>query len=919
MRLFRYLLVLILLPAGLTAARLDLTCSFSANDIPLQGNTLSNYGFITAPGLPRLPVKTLNILLPKDASISSWDCHLLGESFISAPAPAVNSGFADGERYLDAPVRDIGTQRCVYLGVKQWGDMRFASFRVLPAVYDDAGKGYRMATGVAVGIEYAGVEKHSYVKGRIPLTYKAMDSASGFFANASMLPQWYSPTQSKDYDILIVSLPHLYSAFSAWEAFRNGQGLSTNFANISTILASSPGSNDAEKLRNYVAAQYAQQSFGYLLLIGDHDTVPTAYLTPEPDGSETVPSDFYYSDLSSIFDADGDNRLGEYSTGFGDQDYLVDFTPEVFVGRISTNSATEVSAIAQRVVSFEQDNGEWKNHALLPAAFLNYQGEPETIFLQTDGADFMEYEVQTVLSSMTCETMYEHTGVVPSHPSDFDLSYDTLAGLISTQSYGLLSWSAHGSATSSSRKVWINDDNQNQLPDSWEMDWMNMVNRNSFNAITNPDGMVVFAASCYNGMIDNDNSSLAEHALIKKGVAVLGATRTGWYKIGWKNPGWGGLSSYNHHFLENYVSNGMSVGAAHAWTNLLHTQYYMFGDPVDSNGIIYPELQNVYTYMLFGDPLIGHTTSQEPTQGEILVWEPMSSEALNVVNAINASGRYNVIYTDKLIPDYSYLDRFEAVFCLFGWGDTTYVMNPGSLEYNLLNSYLDSGGKLWAEGWMPWDPSDPFWGKFGVHAPLDMLLPIGDILYQHGSQNMIWDYSLPDVYTQALLPTMPASTTLFTNQYPQYPDHALAIYNSNGSYRTVAASFQLCKIADAANTLPDMLSVICDTLGIGSGGSVDMDDPLTPEAWVVSNYPNPFSDTSIIKFDLAMSAPVRIDIYNTRGQRVRSIELGNLTKGTSIARWDGRDDNGHLVASGIYAARISRPGYHKTLKMLYMK
>jgi hypothetical protein len=152
------------------------------------------------------------------------------------------------------------------------------------------------------------------------------------------------------------------------------------------------------------------------------------------------------------------------------------------------------------------------------------------------------------------------------------------------------------------------------------------------------------------------------------------------------------------------------------------------------------------------------------------------------VNAINASGRYNVIYTDKLIPDYSYLDRFEAVFCLFGWGDTTYVMNPGSLEYNLLNSYLDSGGKLWAEGWMPWDPSDPFWGKFGVHAPLDMLLPIGDILYQACSQNMIWDYSLPAMsILRRCFPPCPHPPLCFTNQYPQYPDHALAIYNSNGS------------------------------------------------------------------------------------------------------------------------------------------
>jgi hypothetical protein len=56
--------------------------------------------------------------------------------------------------------------------------------------------------------------------------------------------------------------------------------------------------------------------------------------------------------------------------------------------------------------------------------------------------------------------------------------------------------------------------------------------------------------------------------------------------------------SYNYHFVENFRNNKLDLGSAHSWANLLHTQYYLFGDPIDSEGIIYPELQNVYTYML---------------------------------------------------------------------------------------------------------------------------------------------------------------------------------------------------------------------------------------------------------------------------------------------------------------------------------
>lgn len=919
MRLYHLPLIALLLPIGLAAANLEVTPAFTPRDvIPEAENGLSS-GYISAPGLPRLPVRAINVLLPKDAAVNSWSFSITGESFLPAPPPQTNAGFSDGERVLSAPTRDIGQQRCVYLGTRQWGELRYAAFNVLPAVYDAVRGAYSLAQGVSIRLDYSTDEGKNAAKGIIPASYREADPSRKFFSDPAALDAWYAPSTAKDYDILVVSTPQLYSALSAWETFRAGQGFATSFASIAAILASSPGANGAEKLRNYVISQYNQHSFSYLLLVGDYDTVPTAYLNPEPDGGETVPSDFYFSDLSSIFDTDTDGRLGEYSTGIGDQDYLVDFTPEVFVGRISTNSPAEVSAIAQRIVSFEQDNGAWKNSALLPAAFLNYQGEPETIFLQTDGAGFMEYAKATVLHDMDCSTMYEHTGVVPSYPSDYDLSYDTLAGLLSTQSYGLLNWSAHGSATSSSRKVWMNDANQNQLPDSWEMDWMGMVNRDSFNNLANQTGMVIFAASCYNGMIDNDSASLAEYSLIKKGVAVLGATRTGWYKIGWENPGWGGLSSYNLHFLENYVTNGMSVGAAHAYANLLHTQYYMFGDPVDSGGIIYPELQNVYTYMLFGDPLIGHTAAQEHTLGEILVWEPQSSEGLAVVNAINASGRYNVVYTDKLIPDYSYIDRFEAVFCLFGWGDIAYSLAPGSLEYNLLNGYLDGGGKMWMEGMLPWEPSDPFWGKFGTHAPLDVIVPIGSIHYQHAGESTFWPYSVPDVYTQPLLPAMASAVPLFTNFHPDQPAYTLGFFNTNGSYRSVAASFQLAKVADGDPSLADLLTVICDTLGIGYHPPVDADDPVAVPTVRISSHPNPFSESCRISLDIEKAAQASIDIYNIRGQRIRRLARGVLAKGTHIFSWDGRDDNGRGVASGIYTVRLNARGNSRSARLILIK
>lgn len=900
-------LLLCLLPIMLAANTMSISVALDA---------ANSKGSVSAPGYTRIPAQTVNILLPSDAQDIVWQHSFSGSRFVPAEAPEVNSAFFNSERSLQAPTRNGISQRCVFLGVKQWGDLRYASFSVLPAVYDYLQKGYQWDDELRFDISYSSAAKSA---ARIPGTYRVQsEKGMDFFANSGDMDKWYQTNGAKNYDILIVTTPALYAAFSAWETFRTGQGFAISFADIATILSQSPGSNAAERLRNYLSTQYAVNGFDYLLLIGDYDTVPVAMLTPEPNGMETVPSDFYYSDLSSIFDTDGDNRLGEFSLGMGDQDWGVDFTPEVFVGRISTNSTAEAAGIAQRIVAFEQSNAAWKNKVLLPAAFLNYQAEPELIFMQTDGADFAEYELNTILSGMECTTMYEQIGVVPSYPSDYDLSYENLAIQLNTQSYGILNWSAHGSATSSSRKVWVTDSNQDNIPDSFEMEWMNMVNRNSFNNLTNADGMVIFAASCYNGMIDNTGASLAEHALIKKGVAVFGATRTGWYKIGWRNPGWGGLSSYNHHLLENYVRHGMSIGAAHAFANLTHTQYYMFGDPVDSGGIIWPELQNVYTYLLYGDPLVGHTSPQSPPAGEILVWEPMGDDALAIVNAINATGRYSVIHSDRLIPDYDYINRFEAVFCLMGWGGDAYHLTPGSLEYNLLNGYLENGGRVYLEGMVAWDPTDPFWAKFGTHAPLDMPGFIENIHHQHDGQNMLWSYN-QTMETQILVPALPTAITAFNTQNSQHPDATIGIWHSNGSYATLASSFRLALINDINNTLEDMIAVLLDTLAVGEDINVAIEDPLQSPRLEVNIGPNPFRSDTTIQVKLEGNASLALDIYNIRGQKVRSYPAVTSSKGLHSITWDGRDDSGRALSSGLYILRFSAGKQLHNAKVMLVK
>ncbi len=892
-------LLALCLPLLLAAATLSLEIEF---DNPAQA---SGWGTVSAPGRPQLPVKTVNVILPPGAANLQYS-HAFSELTVyPGPAPAINPGFGDGERVLSAPDSFSGTQQITFTGLGHWGDIAYAGFRVSPAIH--AGTAWQSYRKLSLNLSWD--QASAAAPNRIPPVLNISGSKGGadaFFANPQALKQWYADSPAKNYDYLIVSTPGLYSAVGPLEAFHQSQGMITAFADIATILATSPGATNGEKLRNHLIAQYSQHPFSYLLLVGDYDTVPVMYLTPEPEGYETVASDFFYGDLSSVVDTDGDNRLGEYSAAAGDQDFMCDFTPEVFVGRISTNSATQVAQIASRSVAFEQSTAAWKRDALLPAAFLNYGGEPEPIYLQTDGATFMEYAKTTALNGYQCTTMYEQTGYLPSYASDVPMDYNALKNLLSTNNYGILNWSAHGSSGSSSRKVWMNDGNSNGLPDSWEMQWMDMVDRQSFDNLASSEGLILFAASCNNGQLDSSYSQcIAEYALQKRAVAVSAATRTGWYKIGWANPGWGGLSSYNLHWLENLAQNGMSVGAAQAYANLTHTQLYLFGDPVDAGGIIYPELQNIYTYLLFGDPAIGHTGAQTPPQGEILVYEPFHQDGLPVAAALSQAGRFNVVYTDKLIPDYDYISRFDAIFCLFGWGDTAYILQPDSLDYNLLNGYLAGGGRLYLEGDVGWDPQDPFWGKFGTHCPVNALAYIEALDLTDEGQTYIWQYDQDDPWTMVLIPYAPTASELVHTHNAEHPIYPVGIYNGNGNYRTIASSFALSRVLDEGSGLPGLLSALLDTLGVLEVTHVSASDPALPAARLdARNYPNPFAGRTTLRFELAAKTAVTVSVFNLRGQKLRTLRPGTLDPGSHDLVWDGRGDRGEPLPSGVYLWRL---------------
>ncbi|MFH1844137.1 MAG: MXAN_6640 family putative metalloprotease [bacterium] len=85
------------------------------------------------------------------------------------------------------------------------------------------------------------------------------------------------------------------------------------------------------------------------------------------------------------------------------------------------------------------------------------------------------------------------------------------------------------------------------------------------------------------------------------------------------------------------------------------------------------------------------------------------------------------------------------------------------------------------------------------------------------------------------------------------------------------------------------------------------------------NYPNPFNPTTTIVFTLARPGKAAVDVFDLQGRLVRTVWQGDLQSGSHHLQWNGRDDNGRMVAAGTYFGRLHTAERTETCKMVLAK
>jgi hypothetical protein len=101
--------------------------------------------------------------------------------------------------------------------------------------------------------------------------------------------------------------------------------------------------------------------------------------------------------------------------------------------------------------------------------------------------------------------------------------------------------------------------------------------------------------------------------------------------------------------------------------------------------------------------------------------------------------------------------------------------------------------------------------------------------------------------------------------------------------------------------------------------SVDANS-IAPISYHLSqNYPNPFNPETVISYAIEKNGLVQLSIFNLLGQKIATLVDQNQNTGRYTVRWNGRDDRGYHVASGVYFYQIQAGEFVKVKKMIMMK
>lgn len=583
-----------------------------------QGLTMEGYPSRQEPGLPKLPSRVMSIAVPPGTIASS--VRIVGQQWQQMPGaykvawgqPPLSNQSGDQPLKMQAN-EEVYSSDAAYPDqasiLEGNGDMRaisIAEVRINPVRYYPQSERLEVCTSMTLSIDTATRTMPSPQE----LAASPFDqSVVAAVDNADQARPWYeqssglgaqsltAPASANLADYMIITTAALAPSVEPFKLYKQSSGMSVQVVTTEWIAANGTGVDLAEKIRNFLKDNYVAMGIDYVLLVGTTASIPmrTCYVETfnllAPATPNNIPTDYYYSDLSGNWDLNGDGVYGQ--PGIDDQAGGVDYFPEVYVGRIPSDNATEVGAICQKIVNFSQDSGAWKHKALLLGAVINYFLEYPGI-LPAYGSAFMEKMKNEVLQPLgfSSTTMYEKGGLAPDGTAcTMPLTRENALAELA-KGYGILEVDCHGNYSAMGRKVWAVD-NGDGVPQAGEMIWPNLLTMQDIAALSNLNLGVVFSCACDNAQ-PTSSGNLMSTFLQKGAAATIGSTALAYYVAGWSNELMGGGESLVYMLSKNMLMDGLSVGKALRAADVWCRNYCDWTGGVNR--------ANLYDFNLYGDP-----------------------------------------------------------------------------------------------------------------------------------------------------------------------------------------------------------------------------------------------------------------------------------------------------------------------------
>ncbi|MDD4310527.1 MAG: C25 family cysteine peptidase, partial [Candidatus Cloacimonetes bacterium] len=490
---------------------------------------------ILQPGMPMLPFIPVRILLPfgevyQNAELSLSEPQLMANSVDIAIAreqlPISENGlymyFTDNEKprqsYKSAQIANNQNQflpqkSWEFLGTQYYRGYQVALFNVYPYKYNPISKQVLASSSVNITINSSfSTSEAAYQANFVtpnPETRQVIESLVLYpqainTYNSSFMQYRNVPVTNRTIDLtnpkkmIIITNNQRLPWFSEYANWRSTMGVSTAIYSMEDIVTSYPGSDNAEKVRNFIIHAYqtwatSSEPLQYVILGGDDEIVPErgCYGQVGDTIDLRMPVDMYFSNLDGNWNGNGNLIFGEVADS-------PDMMPEIHIGRFPAETLAEFQNIFRKTRYYAEQNTFSNNVALFMGENLNW--DPVTW-----GGDYKDDVAQYLPTSYTLDKLYQREG------------------------------------TYSSSAVWNAINNgagiMNHMGHANEFTLIGQSN-GSVESMQNSEYGFLYSQGCYPAAFDqrtsSDGESIGEHLVTASGAlfAFIGNSRYGWYMPG---------------------------------------------------------------------------------------------------------------------------------------------------------------------------------------------------------------------------------------------------------------------------------------------------------------------------------------------------------------------------------------------------